>query len=185
MIYGKKYWGPKVWYLLHSFSINNNLKIPNNKKHNYYIFYTSFYYILPCFICSKHYNEILYYINPLDENNITQKYLKRWVYNTHNIVNDILDKPKYKYSKLSEDYKFINHSKIFFTIKILFQNLNFDNMSLIMFDQVYNFFINFCLLYPDTIIKKKLKKIIITDNFLKIDTPKFFKKWLDNFFFIY
>jgi hypothetical protein len=37
MIYGREFWGSKVWYLLHAFSINNNLKIPENKKHNYYL----------------------------------------------------------------------------------------------------------------------------------------------------
>ena len=182
MIYGKKYWGPKVWYLLHIFSMNNNLKILNNKIHNYYIFYTSFYYILPCFICSKHYHEILYYINPLEEDKINQKYLKKWVYDTHNIVNDILNKPLYKYSTLKKEYKTVDHNKLFFTLKILFNNLNFENMSLIMYDQVYNFFINFCILYPNKNIKKTLKKIIHSNKFLNNDTPKKFKKWLDHFF---
>ena len=37
MIYNnREIWGPKAWHLLHSFSINNNFKIPQNKIHNYY-----------------------------------------------------------------------------------------------------------------------------------------------------
>ena len=37
MIYGRKTWGPKAWHLLQTFAINQNKKISNNKKHNYYI----------------------------------------------------------------------------------------------------------------------------------------------------
>jgi hypothetical protein len=183
MIYSKNFWGPKVWYLLHAFSINGNYKINVSKKHNYYIFYTSFIYVLPCYICGQHYTEILYNINKLEEDKINRLYMKRWVYNTHSIVNNILDKKKYKYSKLKEDYKILDNNKIFYTLKILLYNLDFNKMSLITFDQVYSFFKNFCIIYPDKIIRKNLKNIIKTNHFLKAETPKQFKKWLDGYFF--
>jgi hypothetical protein len=183
MIYGRKYWGSKVWYMLHAFSINNNLKIPENKKHNYYIFYTSLIYIIPCIICSKHYTNIIYDINYLDEDKISRKYIKKWVYNTHNIVNKILDKPEYDYSKLKDDYKVIDTNKLFITLKILLLNINYKDISLLTYDQIYNFFINFCLLFPDKIIRKNLKHVIERSHFQKINSPQQFEIWLRNYFF--
>ena len=183
MIYGTKYWGPKVWYLLHSYSINNNSKIHDNKKHNYYIFYTSLIYLLPCNECSRHYTNILYDINVLEEHKITRKYMKIWVFNTHNLVNGILDKPQYKYSKLKNNYKKINTNILFETLKILLCNQNYESMSILTYDQVYNFFINFCILFPDKNIRKNLTNLIEVNHFNAISNPIQFEKWIKEYFF--
>jgi hypothetical protein len=55
MNYGSIIWGSKAWHLLHAFSTK---KISDDKKHNYYIFYTTFIYLLPCIVCSEHYSII-------------------------------------------------------------------------------------------------------------------------------
>jgi hypothetical protein len=180
MYYTRTYWGPIAWYLLHSFSINKNLKINEDKKHNYYIFYISFIYILPCSDCSDHYTDIIYNTNPLEESKITRNYLKKWVFNTHNIVNSIIGKKKYKYSDLIENYKIVNNCDIFFFIKNVYENFDYINMSYFNFDHIYNFFINFCILYPVKYIRIKLKKLIKHNNFTKIQTPIKFKEWFDN-----
>jgi hypothetical protein len=182
MKYGKKIWGPLTWYLLHIFSIHNYLKKNNDLKHNYFIFYTSFIHILPCIICSKHYSDIINFINPIEEEKIDNRYIKKWVYNSHNIVNDLLNKKIYKYSKLKHNYKDINNNKIFFILKILIKNIDFSILSLYKYDQIYNFFINFCLLYPEQCIKNKLELLIKDNEFKKIETPKQFIKWYNNYF---
>ena len=182
MIFSKKIWGPKAWYMLHAFSFNDNLKISDINKHKYYIFYTSFLYLIPCYICKKHYNEILNHLNPLDENKITRNYIKRWVYNTHNIANDFLNKPKYKYSKLKDDFKSIDHVNIFYALILLVKNFNYDEMSIFTYDNLFNFFINFCILYPNKVVKYKLKKLLKNTNFYNIQTPKEFEKWFNNDF---
>ena len=53
-------------------------------------------------------------------------------------------------------------------------------MSFYKYDQIYNFFLNFCLLYPDKIIRRDLKKLLNNTLFEKILTPKEFKKWFYN-----
>ena len=50
-------------------------------------------------------------------------------------------------------------------------------MSLFKYDKIFNFFINFCSLYPNKEIKKKLKKLIKKKKFININTPNEFKKW--------
>jgi hypothetical protein len=180
MLYGKEKWGPKVWHLLHSFSINENFKINANKKHNYYIFYTSFIYIIPCIICSEHYSDIIYNLNPLEEKKITRIYLKKWVFNTHNIVNSIINKPIYSYKNFNENNKVVNNKDIFFIIETIYKNFDYKNISLYKYDQIFNFFINFCILYPVINIRKKLKKQIIkSEDFIKIQTPINFKEWFE------
>ena len=179
MLYGKEKWGPKAWHLLHSFSINENFKISENKKHNYYIFYTSFIYVLPCIICSEHYSDIIYNLNPLEEKKITRIYLKKWVFNTHNIVNSIINKPIYSYKKFNQNNNIINNKDIFFIIESIYKNFDYKNISLYKYDQIFNFFINFCILYPVIDIRKKLKKIIKSEDFNKIQTPINFKEWLE------
>lgn len=182
MLYGKKMWGPKAWHLLHAFSVNNNLKISDKKKHYYYIFYTSFIYILPCIICSQHYSDIVLYINPLIEENITRKYLIKWVYDVHNIVNSFINKNKYPYKEFIKNKDVINNGDIFFILEAIYLNFNYSTMSLHKYDQIYNFFIYFCLLYPDLKIKKKLKNIIKSDDFKKIKTPNQFIEWFKHIF---
>jgi len=182
MNYGKKYWGPLAWYLLHSFSLNNNKKIKNIYKHHYYIFYTSFVYLLPCFECSQHYTNIIYNINVLEEDKINNYYLKKWVFDVHNIVNEILNKKKFKYNNLKM-YKELDHDKIFYATKILLLNIDYKNIPLITYDQIYNFFINFCILYPDEIIRKNLRSLLRTNHFSKIKTSNEFGIWLKDYFF--
>ncbi len=182
MGYDKNFWGPKVWYMLHVFSMNNNMEIKKNKRHNYYIFYTTLIYILPCYQCSKHYTNIIYDINKLEEDKIDVKYMTKWVYDVHNIVNGLLDKPEYDFNRLKEDYKELNITKIFFTLEILLRNLDYENMSLLTYDQVYNFFINFCILFPDKNIRKNLTSTIEMNHFQKINSPKQFSIWLKDYF---
>jgi len=177
---GKDKWGPIAWNLLHSFSINNHTFIKEKYKHNYYIFYTTFLYVLPCEICSNHYSEILNYKLPLSEELINRKYIINWVYSLHNIINSLLEKNLCSYSKCINKHKIPQNKKIFFFIKAIYLNFDYQNISLYKFDQIYNFFINFCILYPDKEISKRLKKYIKNNNFYNIETPYELKKWFIN-----
>ena len=182
MILGRKIWGPYAWHLLHTFSINNNFKISEMKKHQYYIFYTSFAYVLPCMMCRDHYYDIIYNKLPLNEKDINRQYLKRWVFDVHNIVNKLLKKPKYSYKRCINDNEVINHGNILLFMEAVYKSFDYNNMSLYNFDHIYNFFKYFCLLYPDKNIKKDFKKIIKSDSFKKIQTPKEFQNWIKSNF---
>jgi hypothetical protein len=176
-VLGKNKWGPIAWNLLHSFSINNNKIIKENYKHNYYIFYTSFEYILPCLICSTHYSDILYNKLPLSEDLITRKYIIKWVYEAHNIVNLLLGKKICSYDNCINENKNPKNKEIFFFMKAIYLNFDYNNISLYKFDQIYNFFLNFCILYPNKEIRKLLNNYIKKNNFKKIYTPIELKKW--------
>jgi hypothetical protein len=171
---GSKIWGPKAWHLLHAFSSNY---ISNDKSHNYYLFYITFIYILPCVICSEHYAEILYNENILDEEKIDKEYINRWVFDTHNLVNKKLKKNIYDYEYYKNNFKVINHNDIFFIFKYFILNIDFKNISLYKFDQIINFVINFYQLYPNKKKRIMLKKFFKKENFNNISTPNEFIKW--------
>ena len=172
-------WGPIAWNLLHSFSINNNIKMNDSKKHNYYIFYTTFSYILPCIICSEHYAHIINSTLLLEEDKIKISYLKRWIYKIHNIINKKLKKNKYSYKNLLRDHLEIKTKDVFFFIINVYKSFDYKNMCFYEYDKIYNFFLNFCLLYPDKNIKDVLKKLINKKDFISISTPLEFSKWFD------
>ena len=174
---GRTIWGPKLWGLIHSFSVNNNLKISDNLKHNYYIFYTSLMHIIPCIICKEHYGEIIYSLNKLEESEITRNYLKKWGFDIHNIINKLLNKKIFLYKDFIEKYKNINNEDIYYIIYNVYKDFDYENMSLFKYDKIFNFFINFCSLYPNKEIKKKLKKLIKKKKFINTNTPNEFKKW--------
>ena len=184
IIYGREKWGPKAWHLLHAFSNNtllNKSKLKDKEynilKHKYYILYTTFIFILPCVECSNHYTEIIYNTNILEEEKINKTYLKKWVFKTHNIVNKFLKKPLYNYDKFLKEKFIINNNDIFFILRYTYTNFDYENISLFKYENIYNFFINFCYLYPDKNIKKKLRKIIKSESFLDIKTPLEFHSW--------
>lgn len=172
----KKIWGPYAWHLLHRVSIQNNKKININNKIYYFIFYTSFLYILPCNICKSHYDDILSFLNILDENKISRKYIIKWVHNTHNHVNLFLKKPKYKLINTINNYQHTDNHIIFIFLNGVFENLD-DNLPIIDFDQIYNFFISLAHIYPDYKIRKLLIKLISTNDYSNINSPNSFKKW--------
>ena len=178
--YSIETWGPKAWHLLHAFSINNNYKIPNNMIHNYYVFYTSFFYVLPCLVCSEHYSDILYKLYPLEEDKINRIYLKRWVFTIHNIINKSLHKKIYLYDDLIANQNIINHNDIFFIINAIYKDIKYDEISMYKYTQIHNFFLNFCLLYPDKKIRKNLKKLINKKDFKNIKNANDFELWYKN-----
>jgi hypothetical protein len=177
MIWPRTKWGPIAWNMLHTFSINNNFKISNNKKHLYYLFYSTFSYIIPCLECSEHYSNIIFNLKILDEKKINRLYLIKWICDVHNITNKALKKPILKYNECIECNEKIKNKEIFLFIETIYKNFDYNKISLYKFDQVYNFFINFCILYPDINIKKNLKKIFKLTKFNKINTPKGFEEW--------
>jgi hypothetical protein len=133
---GRTIWGPKLWGVIHYFSVNNNLKIPDNLKHNYYIFYTSLMHIIPCIVCKDHYGEIIYSLNKLEELNITRNYLKKWTFNTHNIVNELLNKEIFLYKNFIEKYKTVNNEDIYYILYYVYKDFDYENMSLFKYDQM-------------------------------------------------
>jgi len=176
MTIDKNSWGPYAWHLLHRVAINNMEEIAIEDRHFYYIFYTSFIFILPCIVCREHYDDIITHINPIKEYKISREYIIDWINTTHNEVNSMLDKPVINREDGINYHKKTDNSKIFYFIYGVFSNLN-NNISIFDYDQIYNFFIALSHLYPDDKIKELLISSINEEKFTNISSPIDLKKW--------
>lgn len=176
-------WGPMAWHLLHSFSINHKYKLKQNQNHDYYIFYKTFSYILPCLICSEHYQDYFFVHHKMIEKKITRTYLIKWVFELHNKVNKNLDKPTYTLKKCIEDNIEPNNNIILFFINTIYLGYDYYSMDIYRYDYIYNFFYKFCELYPDKKIRKILLEQINTEAFMDVETPMKFYLWYKKYIF--
>ncbi len=186
-IIGKKTWGPKAWHLLHSFSLHHdkNIEWTKEKKHEYYLFYKTFIYMIPCKICRLHYKDMFEFQEPLIEKDITKKSLSKWVWKIHNRVNIRLGKKELSYEdgiKIQEDLK---NNDIFYFINSVINGMDIKTCCIFEFDQIYHFFYYFGLLYPDSKIQEKLKKLVLSEEYSNISSPSEFKEWYNKNYYLW
>ncbi len=176
-IISKNEWGPKAWHILHSFSIHPPSDITNDQKHDYFLFYKTFYYVIPCKICKIHYKDMFELFEPLVEKDITRHNLKKWVWKIHNIVNRRLNKRVIDYKKAMKIQSKIRNNDIFFFMNHFFVNIDNINCCISDFDHIYHFFFVFAKLYPDLEIQQKLYPLVLSDEYSNISSPKELKEW--------
>ena len=179
-IFPKKIWGPCAWHLLHIISIGNGKEIKKKYMNSYNLFYKTFGYIMPCAICSEHYKNLFGIFHKINSDFISREYLIKWTCDLHNIVNKNLKKDEYDLTSCINNNIIVNNKKIFFFVNNIFLHCDYNEISMYNYEQFYNFFINFCNLYPDKNIRKVLKKLISSKDFLDIETPREFEKWFQN-----
>ena len=114
-----KKWGKHGWIFLHYVTFNYPINPTQENIDNYYNFFYSLQYILPCDICKKHYSN-----NLLKHNLIgalkTRNTLIRWLIDIHNDINYELGKPILSYDKaLQKLDKVDNNNYIYYCIILI------------------------------------------------------------------
>ena len=103
-----KVWGPKLWFSLHTITLNYPKKPTYKHKKIYNNFFINLQYILPCSSCAVNYKKHLDKY-PIKENLDCRKDLVLWLIKIHNEVNKQLGKPTIKASEalkiISKEYK--------------------------------------------------------------------------------
>ena len=174
---GRNDWGPKAWHLLHAFSIGQNKPITAKEKHCYYLFYKTFAEIIPCSVCKMHYIEHFYYDYEMKEGEISRDHLKHFIHEFHNEVNERLKKKKVSFTKAMKFHQKTRHHEIFYFMNHAIPQYLKRDISLEEFDRFVTFFVCFCQIYPDKILRKELSKRVNTPYFQRINTPEGFMKW--------
>lgn len=90
-------WGPPIWKCIHYVALGYPNEPTDDIKISYIIFLTALKDVIPCKICSTHYEE---YLNkfPLDDNVMSSKTtLFNWTVDLHNDVNIRSNKPTFDY----------------------------------------------------------------------------------------
>jgi len=159
-------WGPPCWIFLHSLSLTYNDKY----KYDYFNLIKTLIYILPCYECINHLK--LYLIKyKLNQHKISKKYLEKFFIKLHNNINKKLNKKKIKYDdalKLIKHKYYTNNKKILTFFIIINYFYLTQHLSLFHFNKIKNFYKILGNIYPDKIIRKKIKNIIDTEEFKNI-----------------
>jgi hypothetical protein len=102
MVIGPDKWGVHGWKFIHHIALGYPNNPTENDKNNYKSFFTLMGTVLPCSICSEHYNENLL-IHPLNDEVLSSKTnLINWTIDMHNEVNKKHGKKIYDYDEALE-----------------------------------------------------------------------------------
>lgn len=112
-------WGPKLWFVMHTVSLNYP-EYPNfQEKEHHKVFFTNLKHIIPCTKCQGHYTEFLQK-NPITNNLNSKMDLVKWVWTLHNEVSSRLGKPTWSLDKLLSHYNNLYTTKSKFSKKIMY-----------------------------------------------------------------
>lgn len=95
-------WGPKLWFFLHSLTLNYPVKPEECDKKKIIDFFTSLENILPCKYCRQNYKRNLVEF-PIRAN--SKKDLFEWLVDLHNEVNGLEGKKTYSYKEILKIYE--------------------------------------------------------------------------------
>ena len=96
-------WGPHAWHFIHTVSFNYPIQPTQQDRENYYEFFHSLSYVLPCGTCQEAYRGKLQKLNILDHLN-SRELLIEFVIKLHNLVNQDLNKPLFSKQQALELY---------------------------------------------------------------------------------
>lgn len=139
------YWGPRLWYFIHTVSFTYPDNPSKTKMDNFKQLYTKFIpSIIPCNYCKRHYNEFIYKydITPYLKNKFT---LVDWCRKVHNNVNKRHKKKLYSQKEIFHIYynKKVDNSILFTLMKYYCDWCRRDRSQLDKFKRVLNIIIQF------------------------------------------
>lgn len=86
-------WGPPLWHSLHTMSFNYPVSPTREQKQQYYAFFKSLQWVLPCSYCRDNYKKNLKILPLNSQSLLNRNNFTRWLYDLHNLVNKNLNKP--------------------------------------------------------------------------------------------
>lgn len=99
-------WGPLIWNSLHIISFNYPVNPTNDDKNHYHEYLMSLQYVLPCGACRINFPKNLKAAGYNRDKLKNRDQFSRFIYNLHNVVNQMLGKPKYlTYEQIRDRYE--------------------------------------------------------------------------------
>ena len=113
-----KKWGKHGWIFLHYVTFNYPLNPSQYDVDNYYNFFYSLQFVLPCSICKKHYSNNLLNYNLIGALK-SRKLLIKWLIDIHNDINSELGKPILSYDNALRKLDKVDSNNNFYYIIII------------------------------------------------------------------
>jgi len=102
------YWGPRLWYLLHTYSVKIDLTVDNRNLWTQFL--KASLAVMNCPKCQSHFSRELMGLNM---KTISRSDLEEWFYRLHNTVNEENGKPLFSEEEWSaEKVKSVNKEKL-------------------------------------------------------------------------
>ena len=99
-------WGPPLWHSLHTISFNYPVKPTKEDKDNYYNYFKSIQFVLPCRYCRDNYKDNLKKLKFGRKYFKNRDALSKFVYTLHEMVNKNLGKESgLTYSQVKDRYE--------------------------------------------------------------------------------
>ena len=99
-------WGPPLWHSLHTISFNYPVKPTKEDKDNYYNYFKSIQFVLPCRYCRDNYKDNLKKLKFGRKYFKNREALSKFVYTLHEMVNKNLGKESgLTYSQVKDRYE--------------------------------------------------------------------------------
>ena len=99
-------WGPPLWHSLHTISFNYPVKPTKEDKDNYYNYFKSIQFVLPCRYCRDNYKDNLKKLKFGRKDFKNRDALSKFVYTLHEMVNKNLGKESgLTYSQVKDRYE--------------------------------------------------------------------------------
>ena len=99
-------WGPSLWMLLHTISLNYPCNPTSEQRTYYKKFFDSLQYVLPCGKCRENLKGNLKATNYGPHIFKNRETLSKWVYSLHSNVNKMLNKPNHmSYNEMRQMYE--------------------------------------------------------------------------------
>lgn len=149
-------WGPHLWFILHTITINYPLKPTEDDKKNYKNFFLSLEKVIPCNICKKNYKRHIKEI-PIDDKLNSRKDLFEWMVDMHNVVNGETGKKILSYKNVINKYEDAYEKKNILEIDFDKEDTKHNNKIKITFDRILIIVIIILILYLLYYINKNYK----------------------------
>jgi hypothetical protein len=99
-------WGPLIWNTLHIMSFNYPVVPDEETKNHYHEYLMSLEHVLPCKSCRVNFSKNLKMAGYNRDKLKNRDQFSRFIYDLHNVVNQMLGKPKYlTYEQIRDRYE--------------------------------------------------------------------------------
>ena len=119
-----KIWGPHAWFFLNSVALAYPENPNEEQKIQYYNFFKSLSYVLPCKVCRENYKNH-FFKNKLKNNLNNKKQINKWLVDIHNSVNKIHKKKQFTYSEFIKLYENMYKNSYKYDSSDIFKNIHF------------------------------------------------------------
>lgn len=139
------HFGPYFWTTIHFICLGASDNLTSEQKHGFIQFFNNLHYVIPCSSCGQHLRENIEKIKPIEDVLNSSHELFKWSVDLHNIVNDMLSKPRMSYEDAYKFWRSLPYAD--FTNKTNNSNNEKNEIIKIIYKENHQQSINYILLF--------------------------------------